>query len=106
MRFSFHDFLSVGEPSMTSMTRPELHSAHQMQSVCVGLIKELGGIPAPSKVSASHIVLYQAEAPKDRLSKYRPDQKVINYRYITECYFQMMRLKLDEKTPSDFKVPF
>lgn len=77
-----------------------------MKRVCMGLTRELGGALAPSRVGATHIVLYQSQATEDRLSKYRRDQKVINYRYISECFFQMMRLKLDEDTAKAFKMSF
>jgi hypothetical protein len=47
-------------------------------------------------MTASHVVLFQTEAPRDKLNKYRNDQKIINFAYIYECYFKMMRLKTNQ----------
>lgn len=77
-----------------------------MQQACVAIVRELGGVVTPMKLTATFVVIFQNEAPKDRLSRYRPEQKVVNFRYITECYFQMLRLKLDTKTESEFKMGF
>jgi hypothetical protein len=72
-----------------------MHSAHQIQEACKSLVCDLGGSVVPTKMTKDCIVvLHQKEAKKDVLGRYREDQKVINFRYITECYFQMLRLKI------------
>ena len=55
---------------------------------------------------ANYVVLFQSEAQTEKLTKFRNEQKVINFKYLTECYFQMVRLKLDSKTESEFKSTF
>ena len=59
------------------------------------MVIDLGGHIVTTKMTKDCIiVLHQNEAKKEMLSRYRTDQKVINFRYITECYFQMLRLKI------------
>lgn len=47
-------------------------------------------------MGATHIVLFQKKAPKEWVAKHRHDQKVINFEYITECYFRFMRIPLQK----------
>ena len=106
-KFWWGDFLTVGTPLHTVMTENELNSANLVQEACLSITKHLGGKDATSRFTATYVVLFQKEATRSMLSKYRSgDQKIINFRYITECYFQHMRIKLDEQTEQDFGIPF
>ena len=55
---------------------------------------------------ANFIVLYETHVNSDVFKSCGPKQKLINYKYITECYFQMIRLNLDSKTEKEFGIDF
>ena len=92
MKFFFDEFTSIGYPSEQIFTQKDKEEANSMKKVCMNLVKELGGTLVYQRMSATFIVFFQDQCQKDKFSRYRRDQKIINFRYITECYFQMLRL--------------
>ena len=77
-----------------------------MKKACQNIIPELGGKVTDKADGANFIVLYKTHVKADILKNCDPKQKFINYKYITECYFQMIRLNLDSKTEKEFGIDF
>ena len=92
--------MDKGTPGKSEFGKGELESAMQLKKVVETYVVELGGTLCSESndeaKSANYVVFYQPHADKSILNSYQKDQKVIQYTYVTECYFQMLRLKAQD----------
>ena len=82
-----------------TMTPKEQTEVEEIKIICVNLVKSMGGTITKINMGATHIILFQKEAPADFVKKFRLDQKIVNFEYITECYFRFMRIALEQNNP-------
>lgn len=106
--FSFPaEYLGGCNPSATEMTPQELENAKTYKKMCSGIIMELGGVETDKFMSATHLVIFQEQMEHkkhQRLQQLPKKPKVINFKYITECFFQMMQIDLETENGQKYLV--
>ena len=106
-KFYLNGFVSIGaSPSENELTEKEKQNSVQMRNISAIVINELGGAVCSEVKNANFIVIYQQFMEKAKADEIHKDQKLINFKYITECYFQMLRIRLDSKSETQFNSTF
>ena len=97
-KFCFNIFKMGAQPSEDEMTPDEKKNCSQMRNISMIVIGELGGQVIQDETAANFVVFYQSHVETEKIKHLKKEQKLINFKYITECYFQMLRIRLDSKS--------